>query len=550
MSTPYSLADAYNVLMKRHEQDVVNGRTVETSCPNPTTIDILGIVTNISLTQASPALAPSSALRNATYLHQCQIWLTDDSLSSSASPTTTGSVRFVFYGPSRVARVQQEKIQKGDILRINNITLAGHHRIQPRGELSISFRFSNDNDPGMGWYCLGRRLGENEQFSFQTTRPTARLPESMITSQERLKELVRWYVASGQPEVVDDSDNRYITFDRNNGTGNLSVLPCRKRKLDEIHTTVGLLSNIQVRVIYFHSQSVVAKATTTSAIVKNSSESINNESGKRKRQQSIPIVSFANVTDESGIVMSLIDPTGNLLSVLCTAKKENDKIHLILTNVLTKFQSSLRGIKYSSPVDEIILVPTNETTGFLISSDSKGNNYTHRNVDVSVNVETQMLSTGDSAYRIGNPVGDERTGKHIEVISHLVDVIVNQVSVRENEQLIFSHCSSYLNFILRKDSDEKRNYSTAVQIHMDEGIIDENSILQTPILSASSVILKALCGGVDSFELMKDPEVCEKSMNFLRALLNDSNVKLKWVVEMGRPGDDSPRIAKTVLYNL
>jgi len=189
MSTPHTLAEAFRILMQRKKHPPKNEGTTDA-------VDILGIVSNIS-TSSSAALAlvsaPSSRRRHFSH---SQIWLTDDS-QVNANVTSSGeeslqlfiSATFVIYGSSEVARVDQEQIKAGDVLRFNRVALKDSGG-------TLQFRFSShDIEPGVNWFRLGHIDGRgsfNENY-FDDHCSDSRIPENMRTSKERIVELVNWY---------------------------------------------------------------------------------------------------------------------------------------------------------------------------------------------------------------------------------------------------------------------------------------------------------------------------------------------------------------------
>jgi len=149
-SRPCNLVEAF-IVLKQERQN-----------PHKSSVDILGIVSNISFSEDA---------------QRCQIWLLDESFHDhSVSPqslstsSNNASAHIVLYGSSDVARVKEEEIRAGDILRLNRVVLKASTNIQKnrdesRGDVtfksntwegSLQFQFcSHDPEPGLSWYCLG-----------------------------------------------------------------------------------------------------------------------------------------------------------------------------------------------------------------------------------------------------------------------------------------------------------------------------------------------------------------------------------------------------------
>lgn len=529
-TSPYNLIDAFEVLNQGRQNSV----------------DILGIVSNISCSDDA---------------QRCQIWLLDESLhddhSTLSSPQSNASAHIVLYGSSEMARVEQETIRPGDILRLNRVVLkrstnitttksdnrdgkicysdsSGTGERSKTWEGSLQFQFSShDPEPGLSWYCLGcidshgKFIGKNCDVGATLQVGTSRIPENMITSRERIKRLVDWYnnhpnhrAHPGYSSTINSNIKTSTSTISREINSQLITLPCRKRTLDEIYNSVGSTSNIQIRVKQYYSQPATVVVNTGRTYGKN----------KKRQHKIFPPVVFAVVTDDSGTMMTFIDTTGRFLSKLQSASKNDisNKKLLLLTNVSTVYQNSLRGLKSSSK--EIVLIPTKTTSGLLISQHDRNNregNISSISVPNNSGQETQEEIISDM---------------EMNVISSLVDIHIDGISLKDScinnsDQSVFSTTTQYLKTILEND---RHAYKSAI-IYLD----NDDDIGQA---IASPDVMESLCGSLDVTELLENNDtLCTHSMRFLRALILE-HVILKWTIYID--DDNELKIAKAVLHQL
>jgi len=498
-SKPYNLVEAFEVLKQGRQNQ------------HTSSVDILGIVSNVSCSEDA---------------QRCQIWLLDESFPGhSVSPqalstsSNNASAHIVLYGLSDVTRVKEEEIRSGDILRLNRVVLKASTNIQNNRddvtgksntwEGSLQFQFClHDTEPGLSWYCLGCIDGHGKFIEkyYDGAMVETRIPENMMTSDESIKCLVNWY--NNHPnhrpprECPSKFESSTIQMETNS---HLNTLPCRKRKLEEIQSSVGLISNITVRVKKFYSQP--ATVVDTSYIF-----------GKKKKQKILPPVVFAVVTDDSGVIMTLIDTSGRYLYKLRSAKNDNNKMLLVLTNILTVYQNNFQVLKHSSK--EIVLVPTKTTSGVLMSE------HDYSNKD---NINISSFNTGQQIREI-MPIAEKT------FISCVVDLCIGGISLKNScinsDQSIFSTTTNYLKIIL----DHDRQYKSA-RIYF-----EENGVGQA---IAGPAVLKSLCGSLDVAELLDDNTLCNYSMRFLRALIMEY-VVLKWTIYID--DDNEMKVSNAVLH--
>ena len=472
MSTPYTLAEAFE-LLRQHQQKSTNDA-----------IDILGIVSNISY--SAPSL-PSGR----SGFRKCQIWLLDESLDTSIrSESNNGALagsRFVLYESSEIARTVKEKIKAGDILRFNRVTLKSF-----RG--SLQFQFSSlDPEPGLSWF----RLGSVDDYRIHFEKVSndalgALMPKGMITSKERVTELADWY----------KNERKSM-----NPPSAPSALQTRKRQLDELQSSIGLLSHITVCVTCIRLQP--ANETKTNYL-----------STKRGNNRRRPPVAFASFVDDSGTSMSFIDSSGRFISELKSAQSNSHTTRLVMTNVSTDHKSNLRG---STTADDIVLVPTEMTTGRLISKDK---------TPFCLDASRSSVYDFDSTNTQGKAHGTD-----IIVRSGISDICVDGLSLK-NSPSVFSSPSEYLKTI----TGNHRNFGNAIiSLEKNDEQVGSDGIPATP------GVLKSLCGGLDIAEISNDETLCMYSKSLLQDLLHERTM-LEWTIRKDERND--LEIVKATLHCL
>ena len=456
MRTPYKLIEAFEVLRQRQVKPPnVNG-TFQSDA-----VDILGIVSNIS-TSCRP-ITPASSISERS-LRRRHIWLLDESLDDAPKSSIGPSFGFLFviHKSSQIVRTFEEKIKVGDIIRFNSVVLRSFG-----GSSYLQFS-SQVSEPGLRWFrlgcvdCHGRFLVE-----ISNSHRNAVIPEGTITSNERVKELANWY------------KNRTNIDQYPPSTPN--TLPTQKRRLDEIQSAAGFLSNVSVYVMHA------------------SSENNSGINATKRNDRTGSSVAFASVTDDSGAAMSFIDLSGRFLPILTLAKRKSDTMRLMMTNVLTEHQNNFDGWGNFTK-DDIILVPTNATTGRLTPKESGSNYPARESISSCDHIATQRQEMTETVEK--------------RIVSSIKDIQINGLSLKTSPS-IFSSPPKFLKTITGKDG----NFNTAVVLFKDS---DEQYIETVPN------VLENLCGSLNISEL-SNQELCMYSMEFLHGLLRKP-ILLNWTL--------------------
>lgn len=471
MSVPCTISEAVEILEGRRKQR----KTPDTHC---TPVDILGVVLNHSILQSPPASSSAS-------FPKAEIWISDFSISDM-------SARVTLYGSTEIVRVAEQQIKVGDVLRFNRVSLNKNNSASD----SFQFVLHDDPEPGFDWFRLGHIDSRNGTWDHQD-ETTRRIPDNMITSNLRIVEVVEWFRKNRTGHFQND--------------GGITPLPCKRRSLSEIQASVGLLSNITVRVTHYDFQI-----------------SLQSPAGARKRRRGSTTpqstIGFATVTDGSGVIMSLVDPGNRFASTIRTAKETGRLV--MLTNISSKSQNDIQG--RLSALDEVVLVPTKATATFLLPTTESS--YTNNGNGGSLTpLEATATQTPDSKK------------KQTTLLSRILGLSIGGVSLKSTIRT-FESPAQFLGTVLTPDGDYR---SATLYLDSWNNISmgrDDNGIIAGPN------VVKTLCGGVEAAELIRDESLGRHALNLVRALLNES-ILLRWTINENDNYDQAD-VARVVLSNL
>ena len=455
MSAPLSIVEAIKILEDRQKQK----RPISLIYDDP--VDIMGVVINSSLLQSPPASSKAS-------FPKAEIWISDWSMPSDTS------ARVTLYGSTEVVRVAEEQIKFGDVLRFNRVSLGKNYTRK-----AIQFlRQWEDPEPGIGWFRLGHIDNQGAWINQEVSK---RMPDTMITPTQQIKNLVQRFRKS-------QSANSHTA---------LPPLPCTRRRLNEIQSGVGLLSNVAVRVSSYDNQ-ITPKSTA----------------GRNRKLNSLATQSsilFANISDDSGVAMTLVDPGSRFLAAIRTAKETGQL--LMLTRMVTKKQSSIYG--KALPSDDVVLFPTTSTVALLTK-------------DENWNGKGEIASPSRGA---------ETQAPKLTLISSILDISIRGSSLKDDKSL--ESTARFLKAALNK----KGGYDAA-RIHLRSCNIStcrwEEGILAGPN------IWKTLCGGINAGELRRNTTLCQHALSIVRALFSES-ILLRWTIETKH---DCAKVVKVALPKL
>lgn len=488
---------------------------------------VVGIVARSSIPSSQVGHLALRSNRTSTN-RRVDVWLSD---------VSTFTVRFILFGVADVARVEQERIRVGDVLRFNGVALTKRAKSSyQEGTTLMELQLSlEDGEPGLRWFRLGR---VDIPVQSTTSRPMfipndsdKGIPDNMQTSVGWLQNLVdRFY--SGVGACSAESQSHFQEFQSGGGSiaPKLDPFHCKMRGLDELQSCVGLISNVRVRVTLV--QCIYPSITTKSFDQRKKRQRLSPyDSPTRGLPGDAPTLAFANVVDETGTSMSLIDISGRLLPVLRDATKNDDgdkTTILLLTHVMTSYQNSL-DVVIKSPADEVVLVPTNETVGLIA-------------VDPNVPAESNKkmyLSIAQCEGATGI-----RSSKVSVVVATLADLSINGTLLNKGNCLESLVC--YRRTMLEDDFGSFRSARILLNDTVVVGARDDNSSQNDSSISISPNVVRTLCGDLDVYELVHDDKLAHYSMLLLKALIEDC-IKLLWTIVITSGGE--PLATKVQLHD-
>jgi hypothetical protein len=465
MSVPCTISEAIEILEEREKQTPASASSSVNN--NTAPVDILAIIVNHSILQSPPAAASS-------FVPKAELWISDQSVPSDIT------ARITLSGSMEIARVAEEQIATGDVVRFNRVSLSKNST-----KSSVRFLFLwNDPEPGIRWFRLGHIDSTAAWISEEDTRRT---PESMVTPENRISELVQWFQKCRNENGQSHSSS-------------LAPLPVQRRSLNEIQSSTGLLSNVTVRVTHCDYQRLPQSSST-------------NNKRKRGGIASPSSIGYATLTDGSGVTIPLVDPGNRFESNLRTAK-DTGRL-LMLTNLLSKSRNDVHG--RTLPLDEVVLVPTRSTVAVLLSN-------------------INSIGTNGETFSLPEPSETISPRSEITLLSSILDMSINGASLRDSRSL--ESTRSFLETILLSDG-EYRSATLHLECSLSIGQLGDT-------IHADSRVVKTLCGGIEAGELMKDESLGCHVLHLVRALLNEP-ILLRWTINTRQ---NQAEVLKVVLPKL
>jgi hypothetical protein len=530
-----------------------------------------------------------------------------------------------------VERVEQEQIRRGSILRLNGLCRQSRvphddafgdgggdrksdNSSNKMSSLRATFKLAVGGDgcinitPGSRWFCFGHASSFHMIGDDEDDLHSKAITTNMMTPKDRITELVKWWrsryigrqssvgsMTSGGAGGVDDGNEDKKTSAAHSLCGihhDLELLPCRKRKLNEVQS-LGMISNIQVCVtdVRHHNDDTAAiegtlhssSSTNVCKKAKNnrklygvaigaSASSITAPALSSRRKSSSVV--FATVADDStledGAAMTFIDTSGKFMTILKTALDENNDKNiysgmtrtqklLILTNVRTKNSNSLRGLP--SFTEDLVLVPTNETTASIVEVKDNNNSTSTKSKHNRNDVEEGFVSASQRRRTIVEEMNvqsqhnekgarGETNNESTLVVSSLEDFRSGGRSLRRDTFTGVTCISQFRRMVIK--GDKYRNdciLTLATRNNNDNNNSQNNNVRYHQEVHAGSAILQMLCGGLDASEMLEDDEVCKIAMDLVHSIIErqgDSDpVELAWTIKVV---NNQPCVIKVSLH--
>jgi hypothetical protein len=583
----YSIFEAALALERRRGQQEPSTSTTKSASLGP--VDVVAVVSGIVTLQSPPAVSVAATPR------------VDLRIADQSIPNDTAA-KVSLYGSQEVARISEEQIAPGDVIRFNRIGLSRRYRHR-KIDQSMARSTVDDNtihfehdpadpEPGWRWYKLGRIRtayfddqhdhherkipisATRKAFLTEDDRHSRNFPEEMATAESRIQELIAWFLSRERDDDADISpgpEGNSRTPGRKEviacGTHrNLSPLPCKRRSLAEIQASSGLLSNIHVQVTHCDSQVLPPSSSASTSASKRRRVG----TAKRPQQQQQQVYGFATVADDSGVVLSLVDP-GNRFGSFFQSAQDQGKV-LMMSNVLSKKQSDIYGRPLVS--EEVVLWPTRTTSASILSStlpdgDEKApvvqrQGSPHSRLSRGAQSDKRRIHGGKGEEEISQTQLSQRyptfhtgyndpSSNYVLVESRVVDISINETSLR---RCVNGTLQDLKNNVISADG---MGYMPAtVHLETNGGLQGMEQAKTKDTFLAADSVFQALCGGVlpsewhihevageqgGSTSESKTTTVGWKVLQLLRALFYEG-VPLRWTIDVGH---DPPRVIKVSL---
>ncbi|CAB9524888.1 expressed unknown protein [Seminavis robusta] len=267
-----------------------------------------------------------------------EVWVVDETLGKRNHALVS------FYGNNAVLAIQEKKLRVGSMVRFNGVKLRRMMEQTASSNSSRTYEFlhSWEYPPigGVEWWELGRVTSKSN--GILSRQGSSRIPQGMETSTNQIQQLLRWYRQSKFFRENHHSDHQQ-----------LSPLPCQRRSLEEMQSSLGIVSHVMVR-----------KIVRVETLLDTSSPN------KKRRLSSPPPtkITVATVSDGCHTVMPLLLLRSHygLQAKLQKALERGNPV-LLHSVVCRKGRDVLSDEQQKALEDVKVLVPTSKTDLVLLS---------------------------------------------------------------------------------------------------------------------------------------------------------------------------------------
>lgn len=343
------------------------------------------------------------------------------------------------------------EVSVGDVISFHGFRVTKHNA--NKLPLVADF-YEYFQEPEAGWTRLHRNY---EHVSCQDQSTSA-----------RVQELVEWFA----------------TTKFNNS---IPSLPCRRRRLNELHTA-GITTHVVAR---------VASVDTAASAP---------PSGSRKQKRWLPLkkrrTTIAVLLDGND-VMPLLDCSTHEATLKQAIQSEKE---VLLTNVVTC------GSEEKSSRDVIVLRPTDSTSIIPMIDDSTGTSQRQSASHSNTCRETQCLSLTQDM---------PGASKTETLASPLRDVYIDELNVSLGDGNRFVSPNGFVNTIIDNSGGSPRYREATLT-------------LDGAVVKADSAMMQTLCGSIDPESLLQNGRLRTHVTDLMHGLLEEP-VSLTWTLE--RNGD-------------
>lgn len=335
------------------------------------------------------------------------------------------------------------QVSVGDILHFHDFQVIKHNPVK----LPLVADFSSSwQEPGGGWTCLHKH-GDQVASCQDETKATT------------IRELVDWFSSTAF-------------------NASIAALPCRRRRLSELHTA-GISCHVIVRVVSV--DTVVAPTDS------------------RKRKRWLPLKKYRTtvaVLSDGGEVMPLLDCAAHEAALKNAIQSDDNKV--LLTNLVT-----CKAEEKSE--HDIVLRTTDSSCAFPMSSSNK----LQCQMSSNTSRETQYLSLTQDVPGAGATT--------LTVSSPLRDVYIDELGISLGDGTRFVSPNGFVSTIIFKNGNSMSYRQATLTL---DGFV----------VKADASMMQTLCGCIDPESLMTHTRLRTHVTDLMRGLL-DEQVTLTWTLE-------------------
>lgn len=305
------------------------GNGAEITYSSTELVDLLVVVTRLSVHSSDP---PSA-----------ELWITDSSLDNKKHV----SVVVTLHGTAATQKVQEQKLAPvGSIIRFNGLTLNRKNIVRGNDKkskptLTYELKHSWKNpQAGAQWHVLGHVSGGK---SYKTPFNSARMPSEMETDPTQVQDLIQWCQQQSKWNLDP-----------------LPPVPCQKSYLEDVVSSLGVISNVTVMVTNLET---ISEATIRARKRKRISPSSSN--GRRK-------LLLATVSDGRRTQVTFLCGENKRLQGKLNQAYQSDQLLLLNSVVCRKGRTALPGwLDEEDWNEQVFLATTKETSIVLVQPKAK-----------------------------------------------------------------------------------------------------------------------------------------------------------------------------------
>ena len=474
MNDPCTIRDAIRRFSQEKGKRLeVDGRT-EITYSSGFSVDMIAVVVRLSVRRSDPPAA--------------EVWIADQSLEAAEKGEVNAMI--TLFGSRAVnAILEKDKgLTVGHIVRFNGVSLRRKmvkEFVEDQEKRVTTYEFVHSWDtPGVGhpFFLIG---STNTEASVQNAIRSI-IPESMETRKVMVQALVEWYPTS-----------RFF----NTREGRLPSIPCQRRSLEEMASSLGIISHVMVDIL---SMETIAEKKSPL---------------KKKRRLSTPRkLHIATVADGGHNRIAFVHNYNQLVPVL--QKAFDAKQPVMLHNVVCR-----KGREAPSWLsdhqrwdDEIVLMSTSTSYVALLPRESALSSSKNQSGITELDQTQPFLTATQYSQQQPSAVHQDASSSVVEAPLYAIEYHREKLT---KDHRAWSSQDKVVSLLLQANG---RAYHNAV-LHLDHG--GKQQGVRTIKVHADASGMQGLCCGQEAYELQKSSKLKKHVVDFLQGLLEDK-VMLRW----------------------